>query len=147
MKETRVRFNENTKRRDKKKLTNMLLSDLGVREVLFNDNVTVVIVEDGTEKGSKGVSKRSKEDYYDPIIGFSIAYMIAKANSNGKSHYVKDRIDFMNEEESIRLKSQYVKPRILIASDGNLTLESSGMSVTRKDHYMMNEVGGLVKVI
>lgn len=110
MKETRIKFNSEMKNKDKKKLTNMLLSDLGIREVIFNNNVTVVVVDDGTEHGSKGVSKRSDEDYYDPIIGFSIAYMLAKANQNGNKHYVKDRIDWAKNKGKITLTPKRTKP-------------------------------------
>ena len=107
MKETKVRFNKDIKRKDKKKLTRMLMSDLGVREVIFNDNATIVITEDFTEQGSKGVSKRDSVDYYDPFLGFCAAYVLAKANENEKAHYVKDRIKFAREEDGVKLISKY----------------------------------------
>ncbi len=60
-----------------------MLKNMGIKEVIFNDYATVVILNNG----NKGVAKRSMEDIYDPIIGISVAYAIAIGTKGNKSWF------------------------------------------------------------
>lgn len=62
-----------------------LLERMGVKEVIFNDNATIVILT----TGEKGVAKKSKDDTFDPIIGFSAAYAIAEGTQGNKTQFKK----------------------------------------------------------
>lgn len=50
----------------------------GVDKVIFNDKTVIVYTD-----GSKGVSTCSEDDYYDPFVGFCVAYANAKFFNNG----------------------------------------------------------------
>jgi len=60
-----------------------LLKQMGIERVIFNEDATIVFLT----TGEKGVAIRSSDDEFDPVIGLSVAYAIAKGTRGSKSKY------------------------------------------------------------
>jgi hypothetical protein len=55
-------------------------SDFGVKDVIFNDPATIVFFTDGT----KFVSKKGKDNVYDPEVGIALAVIHHQSGSKQK---------------------------------------------------------------
>ena len=71
-----------------------LLDNMGIEKVIFNENATIVCLT----TGEKGVAVRSQDDHFDPVIGFSVAYTIAKGTKGNKSR-LKELVNKMYEKQ------------------------------------------------
>jgi len=91
----RVEENNRNKAVEKgeKTMSKEMLKNLGVSKVIFNGKTTIVFLEDGT----KGVAQCGTLDSNDPLVGFSIAYTLAKATKGNKRQF-KENIQFMTSK-------------------------------------------------
>jgi len=60
-----------------------MLKRMGVKKIIQNDKAVIVVLTNGI----KGVAICDDEDYFDPLIGFSVAYAMAVGTKGNKKQF------------------------------------------------------------
>jgi hypothetical protein len=66
--------------------TGQMIENMGIKRVIFNDEATIVFLNDGR----KGVAVQSTKDEADRVIGLAMAYTFAVATDGNKSQFKKN---------------------------------------------------------
>jgi len=60
-----------------------MLKRMGVKKIIQNDKAVIVVLTNGI----KGVAICDDEDYFDPLVGFSVAYAMAVGTKGNKKQF------------------------------------------------------------
>jgi len=60
-----------------------MLKRMGVEKIIQNDKAVIVVLTNG----NKGVAICDGQDYFDPLIGFSVAYAMAVGTKGNKKQF------------------------------------------------------------
>jgi hypothetical protein len=63
-----------------------MLKRMGVDRVIVNNKAVIVFLTNG----DKGVAVCDENDYFDPMVGFSVAYAIAVGTKGNKTQFKKN---------------------------------------------------------